>query len=51
MDNKDKVTMKITEESHKKLQLAKAHMGKKTFSDVINELTGKYLELLISRNR
>lgn len=46
-----KVTMKITEDSHKKLQLVKAHMGKKTFSSVIDELTSKYLELLVSKAR
>lgn len=51
MDNKDKVTMKITEESHQKLQLVKAHMSKRTFSGVIDELTSKYLELLISRSK
>jgi predicted CopG family antitoxin len=48
---KEKITMKITEDSHKKLQLAKAHMGSKTFSDVIEELAGRYLEMLISRGR
>ena len=47
----DKVTMKIDEKAHKNLQLAKAHMGKKTFSDVINELTSRYLERLVSRGR
>lgn len=47
----DKVTLKITEEAHKKLQLAKVHMEKKTFSAVIEELTSRYLEMLISRRK
>lgn len=45
----DKVTMKVTEDVHRKLQLAKAHMNKRTFSDVINELTSRYLERLRSK--
>lgn len=47
----NKITLKITEDSHKKLQLAKIHMDKKTFSDVIDELASRYLELLASKAR
>lgn len=46
----EKVTMKISKESHKKLNLAKIHMNKKTFSEVIDELAGRYLELSKSRS-
>ena len=51
MEIKDKVTMKVTEDAHTKLQLAKAHMGTKTFSETIAELSGRYLEKLVSKCR
>lgn len=47
----DKVTMKISKEVHKKLKLAKIHMDAKSFDEVLDELTSRYLEMLKSRGK
>ena len=40
-----KVTMKIEESAHRKLQMAKALLGTKTLSDTIKQLAEEAIEL------
>ena len=46
-----KVTMKISEDAHRKLQVAKALLGSKTLGDAIKQLSEEAIELRMGKGK